>query len=146
MYNMIFNLFRDAISTFGVRSKAALATGEYSKLVLTTWRRDGSIVGWSVAAFCLPVVAAVVVSRPSQPLTLVKQQTVSTGLQGQSAVGTFVKLITIVFLGIELETLRLRASRVCDELTSWWSLTLRWRGRQSRSLSWSWSWSRGGRK
>ena len=45
-----FNLFWDAVGTFGVRSKAALATGEYSKLVLTARGGDGSRVCWSVAA------------------------------------------------------------------------------------------------
>ena len=45
-----FNLFWDAISTFGVGSKAALTTGEYSKLVLTARGGDGSRVCWSVAA------------------------------------------------------------------------------------------------
>ena len=128
-----FNLFWDAIGTFGVRSKAALATGEYSKLVLTARGRDGSRVGWSVAAVCLPVVAAVVVSGPSQPFILVKQQPVPTGLQGQSPIGAFVELITIIFFWVELQTLGLRTSYVCNELTCWWSLALRWRRRQSRS-------------
>ena len=137
-----FNLFWDAVGTFGVRSKAALATGEYSKLVLTARGRDGSRVGWSVAAVCLPVVAAVVVSRPSQPFTLVKQQPVPTGLQGQSPVGTFVELITIILLRVELETLGLGTSHVSYELACWWSLALRRRGRQSRGRRWSRSWVR----
>ena len=128
-----FNLFRDAISTFGVRSKAALTTGEYSKLVLTARGGDGSRVCWSVAAVWIPVVAAVVVSGSSQPFALVKQKPVPTGLQGQSPIGAFVELITIIFFWVELQTLGLRTSYVCNELTCWWSLALRWRRRQSRS-------------
>ena len=138
---MYYYLFRDAISTFSVRGKAALTTGEYSKLVLTAWGGDGSRVGWSVAAVCLPVVAAVVVSGASQPFALVIQQPVTTGLQSQGPIGTLVELITVVLLRVELETLGLGASHICNELPSRWSLTLGWSWRQSRSLSWSWSWS-----
>ena len=114
--------------------EASLSTGKYSKLVLTARGGDRSVVRWSVATVRLPVVGTVIVSRPRQALALVVEEAIAAGLQSQGSIGTLVELVTVVLLGVELESLKLGTGGVSDQLTGGRSLAL-WRSRRQRSGS-----------
>ena len=123
--------------------EAALSAREYAKLVVTARGGDRRRVCWPVAAVRLPVVAAVIVGGPRQAFSLVVEEAVAAGLEGESAVGTLVVLVTVVLLRVQLQSLWLGTGDVRDELSCRWSLALGRRGRQAYrglGLRWGWSW------
>jgi len=106
------------MGTLCVRSETAFATGEDSKLVLTSWCRDWGVIMLPGVTVSLPVVGAVVVGRPQQRGGLIEEKSIATGFQSQGSIGTLVECVTGVRVWVHLETLRFWTLHPCDEFPS----------------------------
>merc|ERR1719461_1446233 len=98
-------------NTFGTLEECSLTSLPYwidSILVETAGGRDGGVIVHPLAAVHGPVVVAVVVDI----CVSVKHQPVLTNLLSQSSIGTFVELVTILFMRIHLETVWFWTPRV----------------------------------